>query len=96
MAFDYGSQRIPFIESPFLKKMINKSEEYSDLLLKLNSEGYCVFDPEIDPDLLVQANADIDASVQKTISRRILMHITITIALGLSRHGRIVMRSKKL
>jgi hypothetical protein len=45
--------------------MINKSEEHSDLLLKLNSEGYCVFDPDIDPKLLDQANADIHASVQK-------------------------------
>ena len=65
MAFDYGSQRVPFIESPFLKKMINKSEEHSDLLLKLNNEGYCVFDPQIGSKLIAQANEDIDESIKK-------------------------------
>jgi len=64
MAFNYGSQRIPFVESPFLYKMIDKSEEYSDLILQLNKEGYCCFDPEIDSEVLDQANADIDKAIK--------------------------------
>lgn len=65
MAFNYGSQRIPFVESPFLEKMIDKSREHSDLIFKLNKEGYCCFDPEIDGELLDQANVDIDAALKK-------------------------------
>ena len=49
----------------FLKKMISNSEEHADLLLKLNKEGYCVFNPDIDPELLEQANHDIDTSIKK-------------------------------
>jgi len=45
--------------------MINKSEKYSDLVLKLNEDGYCVFDADIEPELLLQANADIDKSVER-------------------------------
>jgi ectoine hydroxylase-related dioxygenase (phytanoyl-CoA dioxygenase family) len=65
MTFDYSSQRLPPIESPFFDEMVDKSAEHSDLMLKLNDEGYCVFDLKIDPELLVQANADIDVSIQK-------------------------------
>ena len=45
MSLDYNSQRIPFVESPFLRKMIKDApnKDYEDLVLKLNTDGYCIF-----------------------------------------------------
>lgn len=66
MSFDYSSDKAPFINSHFyeqLKEMYGKNEftNYSD---KLASDGYCIIDLDVDPQLIERANNDIKKVIE--------------------------------
>lgn len=67
--FDVSLYEVPFVDSPFYKKLskkyhLNNFKKYTD---KLNADGYCVVDLEIEKEVLDKANNDIDVAVKKNV-----------------------------
>ena len=65
--FDALTHRSPFVESPFYKSLSlkigdNKFKKYTDAL---NKDGYCIFDPKIDLEIIDRANSDLDELVKQ-------------------------------
>ncbi len=60
-------ENLPFVEQPNLKKLIKDEyhPEYTEYALKLNEDGYCVVDLDLDTADINLANADIDEIVRK-------------------------------
>jgi ectoine hydroxylase-related dioxygenase (phytanoyl-CoA dioxygenase family) len=66
MNFDYYSYKVPFVESPFLEKMLqSKKSKYTDYIKSLNKDGYCIIDLELDESLIDQANKDVENVVKE-------------------------------
>ena len=62
-----SDENLPFVELPDLKNLINDKyhPEFSEYALKLNEDGFCVVDLDIDNLDIDNANADIEEIVSK-------------------------------
>ena len=87
----------PYIESQNFKKYssLGKDSDFNNAMNKLNEDGYCIIDLDID-DLIDNANNDIEKAIKKNHLKLILQHIIITIVQELLKLGNSANQLKKL